>query len=185
MRIVGGVAGGRRLATPKDRSTRPTADRTREALFSTLESLRPLSGLRVLDLYAGSGAVGLEALSRGAVRAYLVESDPRACAVLRANLASLDLPGAEVACARVADVLTRPAETPFDVVFADPPYALPAAELAAALAAAAANGWLVPTAVAVVERATRDAVFPWPDGFEPERERRYGEATLWYASGPG
>jgi 16S rRNA (guanine966-N2)-methyltransferase len=184
IRIVGGVASGRRLATPPGRSTRPTADRTREALFSSIEAMRPITGMRVLDLYAGSGAVGLEALSRGAAAVLLVDSDPRVAAVLRANAADLGLPGAEVTGARVADLLARPATQPFDLLFADPPYALAAVELTSALRAAAAGGWVGPDAIVVVERATRDPAWSWPPGFVELRSRRYGEATLWYATHP-
>jgi 16S rRNA (guanine966-N2)-methyltransferase len=181
-RIVGGAAGGRRLVVPAGRETRPTSDRAREALFSALEAMRGhLAGARVLDLYAGSGAVGLEALSRGAAAAVLVESDAKAFRVLRDNVAALGLPGATVVARAVSAALAEPAVAPFDVVFADPPYALPAPELAALLGGAAQRGWIADGAVVVVERATRDPVWAWPAGFEADRDRRYGEATLWYA----
>lgn len=181
-RIVGGTAGGRRLAVPAGRDTRPTSDRAREALFSALEARTGgLTGTRALDLYAGSGAVGLEALSRGAVRAVLVESDPKAVRVLQQNVATLGLPGAQVIARPVAAVLAEPAPESFDVVFADPPYALPAAELTAVLSGAIERGWIAPGAVVVVERATRDAAWTWPVGLSADRDRRYGEATLWYA----
>jgi len=184
LRIVGGTAGGRRIAVPPA-GTRPTADRTREALFSTLASLDALEGARVLDLYAGSGAVGLEALSRGAVHALFVENERRALGVLRANIDTLGLAGAQLCVGRVERVLadrpglveTDPGE--YHLLFADPPYALPAAELGAVLALAAP--WLAPEAVAVVERATRDGIWEWPAGFAPLFCRRYGEGTLWYA----
>jgi 16S rRNA (guanine966-N2)-methyltransferase len=185
-RIVGGAAGGRRLAVPSGRDTRPTSDRAREALFSALEARTGgLTGARVLDLYAGSGAVGLEALSRGGAAAVLVESDPRAGRVLRENVAALGLPGATVVARAVAAYLGESAsaagEEPFDVVFADPPYALPGVDLAAVLSGAGARGWIAESAVVVVERATRDPAWAWPEGFEADRNRRYGEATLWYA----
>ena len=182
IRIVGGTAGGRLLSTPKGRNTRPTSDRAREGLFSSVESARSLAGARVLDLYAGSGALGLEALSRGAAAVVLVEADRTVCGVLRANVAALRLPGAEVVAGRVADVVAQPARAPFDVLLADPPYAIAAAEVAEVLAAAAANGWLAPQALVVLERATRDSEFGWPGGFEALRERKYGEATLWFAT---
>lgn len=182
IRIVAGQAGGRRLVVPAGRGTRPTSDRAREALFSVLESMRgPLTGARVLDLYAGSGAVGLEALSRGAAAALLVESDRRALTALRANVATLGPAGAEVAGAPVTAVLGRGAPAPFDVVFADPPYALGAAGLAAVLAAAVTGGWLGDGAVVAVERATRAPAFTWPPPLVADRDRRYGEATLWFA----
>jgi 16S rRNA (guanine966-N2)-methyltransferase len=181
-RIVGGAAGGRRLGVPAGRDTRPTSDRAREALFSALEAMTGgLRGARMLDLYAGSGAVGLEALSRGAAAAVLVESDARAVRVLRENVKALALPGATVVPRAAGAVLAEGAPEPFDVVFADPPYALPAAELAGLLAGARERGWVADGAVVVVERATRDAPWAWPEGFEPDRDRRYGEATLWYA----
>ncbi|HUR75282.1 MAG TPA: 16S rRNA (guanine(966)-N(2))-methyltransferase RsmD [Sporichthya sp.] len=187
-RIVGGTAGGRRLAVPPGRDTRPTSDRAREALFSAVEAIfgrdggtGGLSGTRVLDLYAGSGAVGLEALSRGAVRAVLVESDAKAVRVLRENVAALALPGAQVIARPVGVALAEAAAEPFDLVFADPPYALPAADLAALLAGAGERGWIAPDAVVVVERATRDPAWVWPAGLVADRNRRYGEATLWYA----
>ena len=185
-RIIAGLAGGRRLAVPSGQSTRPTSDRAREALFSSLEVLlretgrEGLAGTAVLDLYAGSGAVGLEALSRGAARVVLVESDARALAVLRANAAALGMAGAQVVGAAVARALARPAPCAFDAVFADPPYAVPDAEVAGALSAALAGGWLAPDAVAVVERSARGGEFGWPPGFGPARFRRYGEAVLWY-----
>ncbi len=181
MRIVGGAARGRPLAAPPGRDTRPTSDRAREGLFSTLESLRGLDwdGARVLDLYAGSGAVGLEALSRGAAAAVLVESDVRAAAVIRRNAESVGLPGARVVVDRVERFLGGPA-TAYDVVFADPPYAVPDEEVTAMLAALADGGWLATDAVVVVERATRGAGPAWVRGLAAERSRRYGETTLWY-----
>lgn len=186
IRIVGGVAGGRWLSVPPT-GTRPTADRTREAMFSTLGSLDALDGARVLDLYAGSGAVGLEALSRGAVHALFVESDRKALAVLRSNLAALGLPGAGLHAGRVEIVLAdRAARSgspedalPYDLLFADPPYALAAADLCRVLALA--RPWLAPDAVVVVERATRDGAWSWPAGFVALFSRKYGEGTLWYS----
>ncbi len=176
-RIVGGSAGGRRLKVPPS-GTRPTTDRAREALFSTLESLRgSLAGCRVADLYAGSGAVGLEALSRGAAHALLVEADGRAAAVLTGNVRAVGLPGAEVRQDRVERVLAAPPDAPYDVVFVDPPYADPVGDVLAALVA---GGWLAAEAVVVVERASRDAAPPWPAGVEALKARRYGDSTLWY-----
>ena len=179
-RVIAGAARGRRLGVPPGQGTRPTSDRAREALFSTLESLiTAWAGRRMLDLYAGSGAVGLEALSRGAAHAQLVEADGRAARTISDNVAALGLAGAEVRHGRVerlvADGLPGQA---YDVVFADPPYDLDDASLAAVLAdlrPALADG-----AVVAVERATRGAGWAWPAGFEALRSRRYGEATLWY-----
>ena len=179
-RVIAGAARGRRLAVPAGEGTRPTSDRAREALFSTLESLvRAWVGRRVLDLYAGSGAVGLEALSRGAAHALLVESDPRAVRTVEANIETLGLPGAQVRRGRVervaADRLPGPA---YDVVFADPPYDLGDDALAAVLRDL--RPALADDAVVALERPTRGGSWAWPDGFAGLRSRRYGEATLWY-----
>jgi 16S rRNA (guanine966-N2)-methyltransferase len=186
-RVIAGEAGGRRLAVPDGRNTRPTSDRAREGLFATIVSLTgALDGARVLDLYAGSGAVGLEALSRGAEHVLLVESGARAARVIRDNVEAIALPGAEVVTDRVERTLTRgpaPAEK-YDVVFADPPYALPGDEVSAMLQALETNGWLAPGALVIVERATRSGPVSWPAGFAPDRARRYGEATFWYARAP-
>jgi 16S rRNA (guanine966-N2)-methyltransferase len=179
-RIVAGAAGGRRLAVPPA-GTRPTSDRVREALFSALVHDPGLDGAAVLDLCAGSGALGLEALSRGAAHVLFVESDRRAAAVLRRNVAAVGLPGAVVRAAGAAAVLAAPAERAYDVLLLDPPYALPDAEVAGWLAAAAAHGWLAPDASAVVERPTRGGAFAWPAPLEATRERRYGETTLHFA----
>jgi 16S rRNA (guanine966-N2)-methyltransferase len=188
-RVIAGTAGGRRLSVPAGRDTRPTSDRAREGLFATVQAIRgPLAGACVLELYAGSGAEGLEALSRGAACALLAEADPRAVRVIRANIAALGLPGACVAAGRVERVLARgPAGRPaaasgrrFDVAFADPPYAMAGAEVSAALAALIGAGWLVPGALVAVERSTRSGPVHWPEGYTQDRSRRYGEATLWY-----
>jgi 16S rRNA (guanine966-N2)-methyltransferase len=182
-RIIAGSAGGRRLAVPPGRGTRPTSDRAREGLFGTVTAvLGTLAGSAVLDLYAGSGAVGLEALSRGAADVLLVESDPKAASVIRANAAALGLPGARVAVGRAEKVLARgPGDgAPRDVVFADPPYSTAGDEVTAVLEALLAPGWLAPGALVVVERATRSGALSWPPGYSPDRARKYGEATLWY-----
>jgi 16S rRNA (guanine966-N2)-methyltransferase len=185
-RVIAGEAGGRRLAVPDGRNTRPTSDRAREGLFATVVSMvGSLSGSRVLDLYAGSGAVGLEALSRGAEHVLLVESGTRAARVIRANIEAIGLPGAEVVTDRVERVLARrPDHGRYDVVFADPPYALADDEVSAMLQALSDHGWLAPGALVIIERATRSGPFSWPAGFEPDRARRYGEATFWYARAP-
>ena len=160
-RIVAGVAGGRRLAVPPS-GTRPTSDRVREALFSALAHDPGLSGAAVLDLCAGSGALGLEALSRGAAHVLFVESDRRAAAVLRRNVAAVDLPGAQVRAAPAAAVLAGPPDRAYDLLLVDPPYATSDAEVAGWLVAAVANGWLADDATVVVERPTRGGPFPWP-----------------------
>jgi 16S rRNA (guanine966-N2)-methyltransferase len=185
-RVIAGEAGGRRLAVPDGRGTRPTSDRAREGLFATIVSLTgSLDGARVLDLYAGSGAVGLEALSRGAERVLLVESGPRAARVIRDNIEAIGLAGAEVLTDRVERVLARgPEHGRYDVVFADPPYALAGDEVSATLQTLSDRGWLAPGALVIVERATRSGSVSWPAGLEPDRARRYGEATFWYARAP-
>ena len=170
-RISAGTHRGRQLAVPPGAVTRPTSDRAREGMFSSLQSLLDLEGSAVLNLYAGSGALGLEALSRGAASATLVESDERALAVLRRNTETLGLPAVVVGL-EVERFLAGTPE-PYDLVLLDPPY-----ELEIDLAA------LVPWAadVVVVERRSRGPQLTWPAGLEAVRSRRYGEATLWYGS---
>jgi 16S rRNA (guanine966-N2)-methyltransferase len=197
-RVIAGEARGRRLAVPPGTTTRPTSDRAREGLFASLLSeLGDLDGKRVLDLYAGSGAVGLEALSRGASLVLLVESDARAVAVIKANVATVGLKGATVATDRAERMLSSPGaaafspeeprptiprslpEGPFDLVFADPPYALTEAALNRVLTLLT-DGWLADGALVVIERATRSGPLDWPPGYLPVKSRRYGEATFWY-----
>ncbi|TDC31022.1 16S rRNA (guanine(966)-N(2))-methyltransferase RsmD [Micromonospora sp. 15K316] len=181
-RIVAGTFGGRRLAAPAGSGTRPTSDRVREALFSAVQTEVELEGARVADLYAGSGAVGLEALSRGAAHVLLVEADARAARVIRDNIAALRAgPAARLVTGRVATVLAGgPEGGPYDVVFADPPYAVTDEEITAMLTALVEHGWLAPDALVVVERSSRGAPLSWVPGVTGERSRRYGETTLWY-----
>jgi 16S rRNA (guanine966-N2)-methyltransferase len=216
-RVIAGEAGGRRIAVPDGRNTRPTSDRAREGLFSTIVSMMgSLTGTRVLDLYAGSGAVGLEALSRGAEHVLLVESGAHAGRVIRENIEVIGLAGAQVVTDRVERVLARgPAASVngggYDIVFADPPYALTGVAVSAMLTlllgqddsartregstppdprgtppreGLADQGWLAPGALVIVERATRSGPVSWPAGFTADRARRYGEATFWYGLGP-
>jgi len=180
-RVIAGAAGGRRLAVPAGTSTRPTSDRAREGLFgSVLSELGSLAGKRALDLYAGSGAVGLEALSRGAAHALMVEADARAVAVIKANVATVGIEGAQVRGEKVERLLSRPPEHgPYDFVFADPPYALAGAAVTRVLALLARD-WLTPDALVVVERATRSGEVDWPAGLAVGKSRKYGEATFWY-----
>jgi 16S rRNA (guanine966-N2)-methyltransferase len=134
-----------------------------------------------MDLYAGSGAVGLEALSRGAAHALLVESDPRAVRTIRANAASLGLPGAQVMSDRVERLLGKgPEGGPYDVVFADPPYAVSDEDVTLVMERLRDNGWLAAEAVVAIERESRGKALVWPEGYEEERVRRYGEASVWY-----
>jgi len=184
-RIIGGTAGGRRIRTPPGERTRPTADRVREALFSAWESrLGSLEGLAFLDLYAGSGAVGLEARSRGARPVVLVEQDRRTALLVEDNARSLGMDEVTVVPTAVARHLAgRP--RPVDVVYLDPPYSAPASQVRDDLTALGAGGWLRPGSVVVVERASRDREPFWPDDFDPTRERRYGETVLHTAVWPG
>lgn len=182
-RIVAGVAGGRRISVARDFAGRPTSERAREGLFASLYTLLgPLDGARVADLYAGTGAVGLEALSRGAAHVLLVEADRRAARALTRNARALGLDAAaSVVPAKVERLVSAPPEGgPYHVAFLDPPYALPATDLARVLTTMAGNGWFVPGAVVVVERPSREEPFPWPEGFAADRSRRYGDATFWY-----
>lgn len=176
-RVIAGTARGRRLAVPAA-GTRPTSDRVREALFSALEHDPGVAGANVLDLCAGSGALGLEALSRGAGHALFVESDRRAAAVLRRNVDAVGLAGGVVVAAPAATVLRGAAERAYDLVLVDPPYDVPGAEIAGWLGAAAANGWLADGCVVVVERRARDDAFDWPAGLHPLRDRRYGDTAI-------
>ena len=178
-RVIAGTARGRRLQVPDGTTTRPTSDRAREGLFSSLQSLLDLEGARVLDLYAGSGALGLEALSRGAASATLVESDPDAAVVLRRNAEHLGFRGAYVVGQPVERFLAVDPQPRYDLALLDPPYELDVVPVLELLVP-----WLADDAVVVVERRTRAAPLAWPQAYEPVRERRYGEATLWYARGP-
>jgi 16S rRNA (guanine966-N2)-methyltransferase len=178
-RIVAGRHGGRRLVVPPGVATRPTSDRVREALFSTLESMTELAGSRFADLYAGSGAVGLEAASRGAAAVLLVESDARAARTIRTNIAALGLGGTCVlSTAEVSTTLATPPAAPYDIVFADPPYGAAESEISALLAALV--HWLAPDGVAVLERSTRSAEPATADTLPRDRTKRYGETVLHY-----
>lgn len=181
-RIIAGTAGGRRLQVPP-RGTRPTSDRVREALFSALDAEVTAEGttwaqVSVLDLYAGSGALGLEALSRGAAAAVLVEESAAACGVLRANVAAVGLPGARI-IARDVSRLGAP-ELSATLVFADPPYDLDSLTIRGVLTTLRSVGWIAADARVVVERATRDTSSPLPEGWPVDRCRTYGETSLWY-----
>jgi 16S rRNA (guanine966-N2)-methyltransferase len=176
-RIVAGVAGGRRLAVPP-KGTRPTSDRVREALFSAVESAVDLDGAQVLDLYAGTGALGLEALSRGAASATFVESAPGALAVLRANIRAVGLP-ARVRAGKVAAVLAAGSPEPFDLVLADPPYAV--TDLAAELESLMSGGWVTRGSLVIVERSRRAEDMSWPDPLVAMKVRHYGETSLHWA----
>jgi len=157
-------------------------------MFSTVVAiLGSLTGRAVLDLYAGSGAVGLEALSRGASDVLLIEADPRAASVIRRNVAVVGLPGARLVNDKVDRALRRgPGEWPRrQLVIADPPYSMSDDELAAMLATLAERGWLAAGALVIIERDARSGAPAWPAGYSEERSRRYGETTLWYGRACG
>lgn len=182
-RIISGTAGGRRLRTPPGGTTRPTSDRVREALFSRLEHRGLLDDTAVLDLYAGSGALGLEAASRGAAFVVLVESHRPAAAVIRTNATEIGIEGVRV----VADTVLRalaagpPDGIRFDLVLLDPPYEVGEADLETVLTALVDRYWLAPAACVVVERAARSPQPTWPPGLELAGEKRYGDTMIWFA----
>ncbi len=181
-RIIAGTSGGRRLVVPAGARTRPTSDRVREALFSRLGHQGWLDGTAVLDLYAGSGALGLEAASRGAASVVLVEQSASALRALRGNVATLSLPGVRAVGESVQHFLDgdEDRDSPFDLVLADPPYPEPEARIARMLESLAAR-WLAEDALVVLERSSRSPQPAWPDGLALTDERRYGETVLWFA----
>lgn len=185
-RIIAGYAGSLQLRVPRA-GTRPTSDRVREAIFSALEARDALDGARVLDLYAGSGALGLEAASRGATDVVLVERAKPAADVCRANADAVRraahgsrAPHVRVVVRAVAAYLEQPAHGDADVVFIDPPYDLGEGDLARDLALLVPH--LADDATIVVERSSRSPEPAWPAAIGPERRRDYGETTLWWAS---
>jgi 16S rRNA (guanine966-N2)-methyltransferase len=183
-RIISGRAGGRRIETPRGEATRPTSDRVREAMFSALEARGVLAGAVVLDLFAGSGALGLEAASRGAAEVMLVDSSRHAVDVARRNAAGLGLDGVRVVHAPVLRYLAgpmRPGDRPADLALLDPPYAL-AEEVLARVLEGLDAGRLAPAAVVVVERDGRSPQPRWPPGWTGEGARRYGDTALWTAT---
>lgn len=177
-RIISGAARGRRIKVPPS-GTRPTTDRVRESLFAALDHLMGgFAGARVLDLYAGSGALGLEGASRGAEIVVLVERDRRTAAIARENASVVGAAGVRVVPAPVW-VFLAGEPSPFDLVLADPPYDLPAVQLEAVLERLC-EGWLVEGAIVVVERASQGGGFRWPTRIAPLQNRAYGGTTLWY-----
>lgn len=181
MRVIGGSWRGRRLEAPEGRTVRPTSDRAREAIFNILEHGKhtggagsPIPAARVLDAFAGSGALGIEALSRGAAHATFLDSDPDALRTVERNLTTLK--GMLQATVRRVDCTTPPRPTaPCDLVFLDPPYGQGLA--APALTALAAAGWIADHALCVIEQQHDDTFDP-PTGFELISERRYGKARV-------
>jgi len=177
-RIISGSVGGRRIAVPP-KGTRPTTDRVREAIFGKLDAEGSLAGARVLDAFAGSGALGIEALSRGAEHATFVDNAAAAIKVVGANLRELGLESAaSVVKANVLDHLWFKGE-PFDVALLDPPYDLTPRRLTAVLAALVPR--LVPGARIVLEWSSRGTAPEWPPGIVPDEVRKYGGTTVHYA----
>jgi 16S rRNA (guanine966-N2)-methyltransferase len=178
-RIIAGQARGRRLKVPTS-LTRPTSDRVRESLFASLETVIDLDGAHVLDLYAGSGALGLEARSRGAAEVILVDRAPAVARVIAENIAGVGLSGVRCDRADVRGFLRGPAR-PQDVVFLDPPYDMPTGEVEEVLRMLG-DGWLASGAVVVVERG--EPGLQWPDGFTDEWGRSFGGThvlrAVWY-----
>ena len=189
-RIIAGSRRGQRLRTPDHPGTRPTSDRVREAAFSLIADWAgaggeppetAFSGLAFLDLYAGTAAVALEAASRGAAPTWAVESDQRAVAVARRNVADTRL-DVRIVAGRVERVLNGDAPRAFDVIWADPPYAVAGDQLEPVLKAAIEGGWLAEDGLVVLERASRDEPPSWPDRIAETWLRRYGETTLYFAA---
>ena len=184
-RIIAGSARGRRLAVPA-KGTRPTSDRVREAMFSTLSSLlveqgTPWGDIRVLDGYAGSGALGLESLSRGAAGVVLVERHPAAADVIRRNIDEVGLDGARLVCSTVrAAAERRNPGAPCGLILLDPPYDIAASQVAEELGLLDAGGWIDASAIAVIERPRSDGAPPFPPGWSPLGHRAYGDTVLWY-----
>lgn len=183
-RIVAGSLGGRRIEVPQ-RGTRPTRERVRESLFSALESALDLSDLRVLDLYGGSGALGLEALSRGAAHATFVESDRNAARLLRRNAEVLGLlRDVRIEQAPVSTVLAGRPREPYDLVLVDPPYAVETTTLNREYGQLVANGWVGPDGLVVVERPVQSDEPCWPEPLEAVRSKNYGDTVVYWAEYP-
>ena len=188
-RIVAGRWRGRRLAVPRGVGTRPSAERVREALAGSLQATGGLDGARVLDLWAGTGALGLELASRGASSAMFVERDRMALTALRANVGTLNEATGPALTVLAADVtavasLTSRLAGPFDIVVADPPYDVDGAAVTAVLAALVAGGVLATHADLIVERSTRSGELDWPDPLSGVRVKRYGDTLLCYGRAP-
>lgn len=184
MRIIAGSAKGRKLLSPEGTAARPTSDRAREALFSSLESeYGDLRGIRFLDLFAGSGAVSAEALSRGAKSVVAVESDRIALNIARSNVemaaALSDAEEVAVVDSDVNDYALR-TSNPFDVIFLDPPYSYPDQDLVRLLERLHQSGFMVMQTLIIIERASRSDAFPWPKEMRQVKERRYGNAVIFY-----
>ena len=192
-RIIAGSHRGRPIVMPASGKTRPTTDRVREALFSALTSWagtaaqppgQTLRGLAFCDLFCGSGAVGLEAASRGAAPVLLVDADRRVGQTASDNVASLGL-AARVQVSRVEQLVRRPADTAYDIVFADPPYDLDESAVEHVLASVVERGWVAADGLLVVERSRRSPDLRWPATFDDGWSRRYGETVLFFGRADG
>lgn len=187
MRIIAGSAKGRVLATPAG-VTRPTSDRTREGIFSALESeIGTCSGTNFLDLYGGTGAVGLEALSRGATHVVVVEKDVKAANVCKENYELVrQVTAGDFSVLRMSVDSYLEAEMEnrfsFDVVYLDPPYEFPNSTIEKVLQKIIEKGVLRTSAIVIVERSTRTEPFSWPEALTPIKSRKYGEGTVYFAS---
>jgi len=179
-RIIGGDFRGRSIKVP-DAETRPTSSRVREAIFSSVEhAVSGLDDLRVLDLFSGSGAFGIESISRGAAEAVLIEKDLRAADTLHTNVANFGIKNARVVIADAfTDVAQKSGRGTFDVVFIDPPYSFEDQDVDTLIANLVQNDWLNEYAVIVVERSSRSQV-QWPDSVEELRKKVYGDTSIWY-----
>ena len=178
--IIGGSLKGRKLKVPES-VTRPTSSRVREAMFSSIEhAVGGFADLRVLDLFAGSGALGIESVSRGAHEVVLIEKDKRAASVMKSNVTDLNLGSVKVVCDDVLRETSIPSRYgQFDVVFADPPYAFTNEHVSEMLVGLASNRWLVDDALVVIERSSRDQM-TWPEGFGDISHKTYGDTAIWY-----
>jgi len=198
-RIIAGSRGGQRVAMPPGDRARPTTDRVREALFSAIAAWagtaaapveQSLAGLAFCDLYAGSGAVGLEAASRGASRVLLVERDARTAQLSRRNAEALGL-AVDVVNSSVERVLRKSPDRPFDIVFVDPPYELDTPEVSAQIEQLVVNAWVERGSLIVAERSRRTPKLVWPDIAAKRWSRAYGETILCFGAleevpgGPG
>ena len=181
-RIIAGEHRGRVIKVP-EAGTRPTAQRVREAVFSTLISLDAVAEITVLDLYAGSGALGIEAISRGAEQCLFVENNHDAVLIINKNIEDLKLK-AHVVDAKVETLFAaKPAEKlnmPAQLIFLDPPYEMSLAEIVKVINLGLSNSWFSDDAILVIETAKRSGDFVWPAGFESIREKNYGDTCVWY-----
>ncbi len=181
-RVIAGELRGRNLKVP-EAGTRPTAERVREAIFSSLTSLDAIAEVNVLDLYAGSGALGIEAISRGANSCVFVENNKNASLMVSKNIADLKVKG-QVIEAKVETVFTNPPTTklgmPAQLVFLDPPYETSYEQITKVLLLGLENQWFSADAILVLETGKRNGDFVWPEVFESLREKSYGDTRVWY-----